>query len=216
MRVERCPVGPFDNNLYLLTAPASRDVVVVDPCGDDGSVLDAIRARGLTVRRILLTHAHIDHVLAVKAYREATGAPVWLHPGDRWWLERAPMQASLYDLPWNGPVEIDHWIADGEEVGLPGLEAKALYTPGHSPGSVTFATAEGLIVGDVLFAGSVGRTDLPLCDPDALVRSVRERLFAYPDATPVYPGHGPSTTIGAERRTNPFVGDAALGFRQGA
>lgn len=216
MRVERCPVGPFDNNLYLLTSPGSLDAIVVDPSGDDGTVLAEIRRRGLTVRRILLTHAHIDHILAVKAYRDATGAPVWLNAGDRWWLERAPVQASLYEIPWNGDIEIDHWIAEGEEVGLPGLEAKALHTPGHSPGSMTFATAEGLIVGDVLFAGSIGRTDLPLCDPDALVRSVRERLFAYPDATPVYPGHGPATTIGAERRTNPFVGDAALGFRQGA
>jgi len=216
VRVERCTVGPFDNNLYLLSAPGSRDAIVVDPCGDDGTILETIRGRGLTVRRILLTHAHIDHILAVKAYQEATGAPVWLHTGDRWWLERAPVQASLYELPWNGAFEVDHWIADGEEAGLPGLEAKVLHTPGHSPGSVTFATPEGLIVGDVLFAGSVGRTDFPLCDPEALVRSVRERLFAYPDATPVYPGHGPSTTIGAERRTNPFVGDAALGFRQGA
>jgi len=216
VRVERCPVGPFENNLYLLTSPGSRDVIVVDPCGDDGSVLAEIRRRGLSVRRILLTHAHIDHILAVKAYKDATAAPVWLNAGDRWWLERAPVQASTFELPWDGAFEVDHWITEGEEVGLPGLEARALHTPGHSPGSMTFATAEGLIVGDVLFAGSVGRTDLPLCDPDALVRSVRERLFAYPDATPVYPGHGPATTIGAERRTNPFVGDSALGFRQGA
>jgi glyoxylase-like metal-dependent hydrolase (beta-lactamase superfamily II) len=216
VRVERCPVGPFDNNLYLLTSPGSLDAIVVDPCGDDGTVLAEILRRGLSIRRILLTHAHIDHILAVKAYREATGAPVWLHAGDRWWLERAPVQASLYQIPWDGPFDVDHWITEGEEVGLPGIEAKALHTPGHSPGSMTFATAEGLIVGDVLFAGSIGRSDLPLCDPDALVRSVRERLFAFPDDTHVYPGHGPATTIGAERRTNPFVGDAALGSRQGA
>jgi glyoxylase-like metal-dependent hydrolase (beta-lactamase superfamily II) len=216
VRVERCPVGPFDNNLYLLTSPGSLDAIVVDPCGDDGTVLAEIRRRGLSIRRILLTHAHIDHILAVKAYRGATGAPVWLHAGDRWWLERAPVQASLYQIPWDGPFDVDHWITEGEEVGLPGIEAKALHTPGHSPGSMTFATAEGLIVGDVLFAGSIGRSDLPLCDPDALVRSVREHLFAFPDDTHVYPGHGPATTIGAERRTNPFVGDAALGSRQGA
>ncbi len=214
MRVERHSVGPFDNNLYVLSTPGSTDAIVVDPCGDDGTVLDELRRRGLTVRRILLTHAHIDHILAVKAYRDATGAPVWLHPGDRWWLERAPAQAMAFQLPWNGGFEVDHWIAEGEDVGLPGIEAKAIETPGHSPGSMTFVTPEGLIAGDVLFAGSVGRTDLPLCDPEALVRSVRERLFAYPDATPVHPGHGPATTIGAERRSNPFVGDAAFGHRQ--
>ena len=214
MRVERRPVGPFDNNLYILSTPGSPDAIVVDPCGDDGTALREIERRGLKLRRILLTHGHIDHILAVKAYRDATGAPVWMHPGDRWWLERAPVQAATFELPWNGAFEVDHWITGGEEVGLPGIEVRALETPGHSPGSVTFVTSEGLISGDVLFAGSVGRTDLPLCDPEALVRSVRECLFAYPDATPVYPGHGPATTIGAERRSNPFVGDVALGHRQ--
>lgn len=216
MRVERCPVGPFDNNLYLLTSDDSKDVIVVDPSGDDGTVLADIHRRGLVVRRILLTHAHIDHILAVKSYRDATGAPVWMHAADKWWLDRAPIQASLYQIPWNGPVVVDHWIEEGEEVGLPGIPVKALQTPGHSEGSLTFATPAGLVSGDVLFAGSVGRTDFPGCDPDKLVRSIRERLFSFPDDTPVHPGHGPGTTIGAERRTNPFVGDAALGFRQGA
>lgn len=216
MRVERHSVGPFDNNLYVLTTPGSKDAIVVDPSGDDGTVLENLRSRGLTVKRILLTHAHVDHILAVRRYRDATGAPVWAHPGDRWWLERGAAQAGLYGLPWDGPIEVDHWIADGEDVGLPEVTVRALETPGHSPGSVTFATEEGLVSGDVLFAGSIGRTDIPLCDPDALVRSVRQRLFAYPDATPVFPGHGPPTTIGTERRSNPFVGDAAMRDRRSA
>lgn len=216
MRVERHAVGPFDNNLYVLNTPGSKDVIVVDPSGDDGTVLDRLRSRGLAVKRILLTHAHVDHILAVKRYRDSTGASVWAHPGDRWWLERGPAQAGFYGLPWDGPIDVDHWISEAEEVGLPGIEARALETPGHSPGSVTFATEAGLVSGDVLFAGSVGRTDLPHCDHDALVRSVRERLFTFPDATPVFPGHGPPTTIGAERRTNPFVGDAAARNRRSA
>lgn len=210
MRVERFSVGPFDNNLYLLTQAGSRDAIVVDPSGDDGTVLEEIRRRGLTVKRILLTHAHIDHILAVKPYRDATGAPVWLHPADRAWYERGATQAGFYGIPWPGDAPVDHWMADGESVGLPGMDVKAILTPGHSPGSMTFATSEGLVSGDVLFAGSIGRFDLPMCDEEELFRSIRERLFAYPDATPVHPGHGPATTIGAERRHNPFVGASAL------
>jgi hydroxyacylglutathione hydrolase len=210
VRVERIPVGPFDNNLYLLTLAGSRDCIVVDPSGDDGTVLDTIRRRGLTVKRILLTHAHLDHILAVKSYRDATGAPVWLHAADRSWYERGATQAAFYGLAWPGDAPVDHWMSDGESVGLPGMDVKALHTPGHSPGSMTFATSEGLISGDVLFAGSIGRTDLPLCDEGALHRSIRETLFAYPDSTPVFPGHGPATTIGEERRHNPFVGEAAI------
>ena len=210
MRVERFPVGPFDNNLYLLSAPPSADAIVIDPCGDDGSTLETIRARGLTVKRILLTHAHIDHIIAVKPYQDATGAPVWLHAGDRPWFERGRLQAEFYGIPWPGDGDVGHWMEAGESVGLPGMEVTTLHTPGHSPGSVTFATPEGLVSGDVLFAGSIGRTDLPFCDEAALYRSIRETLFAYPDATRVHPGHGPPTTIGEERRHNPFVGEAAL------
>jgi glyoxylase-like metal-dependent hydrolase (beta-lactamase superfamily II) len=210
VRVERFPVGPFDNNLYLLTAPGSPEAIVVDPSGDDGAVLDTIRGRGLTVARILLTHAHIDHILAVKPYQDATGAPVWLHSGDRAWFERGRVQADLYGIPWPGDGVIGHWIEAGESVGLPHMDVKAIHTPGHSPGSVTFVTPEGLVAGDVLFAGGIGRTDLPMCDEAALFRSIRETLFAFPPATAVYPGHGPPTTIGEERRHNPFVGEAAL------
>jgi hydroxyacylglutathione hydrolase len=209
VRVERFPVGPFDNNLYLLTVPASRDAIVVDPSGDDGAVLEEIRSRGLTVKRILLTHAHLDHILAVKPYQDATGAPVWLHPGDRPWFERGRMQAEFYGLAWPGDGIVNHWIADRESVGLAGLDIQAIHTPGHSAGSVTFATPVGLIAGDLLFAGGIGRSDLPMCDEAALYRSIREVLFAYPDETPVHPGHGPATTIGEERRSNPFVGESA-------
>jgi hydroxyacylglutathione hydrolase len=213
VRVERFAVGPADNNLYLLTQAGSRDAVIVDPSGDDGSVLEEVRRRGLVVRRILLTHAHFDHILSVKPYRDATGAPVWLHPGDRPWYERGALQAERFGVPWPGDAPVDHWIAAGEEAGLPGMDVKAVATPGHSPGSVTYVTAAGLLSGDVLFASGIGRTDLPMCDEAALYHSIRETLFAFPDETAVYPGHGPTTTIGQERRHNPFVGDAVLGRR---
>jgi hydroxyacylglutathione hydrolase len=210
MRVERFNVGPFDNNLYLLTSTGSKDAIVVDPSMESGHVLEAIRSRGLNLRRILLTHAHIDHVVMVRAFHEATGAPVWLHADDKLLYERAGDQAAAMGLAWPGSVSVSHWMSDGEDVGIPGIDARALHTPGHSPGSITFATPEGLIVGDVLFSGGVGRTDLPGGSGDVLLRTIRERLFVYPPETNVYPGHGALTTIGREMASNPFVGVHAL------
>ena len=210
MRVERFQVGPLDNNLYLLTTTGSRDAVVVDPSLESANVLDVIRTRGLAVKRILLTHAHIDHILMVQPFQAATGAPVWLHADDRPLYERGKEQAASMGLTWPGTAPIARWIADGEDVGIPGIDIRAMHTPGHSPGSVTFATPEGLIAGDVLFRESIGRTDLPGGDWDTLARTIREKLFVHPGETTVYPGHGPVTTIGHEMASNPFVGARAL------
>ena len=210
MRVERFNVGPFDNNLYLLTSTGSKDAIVVDPSMESGHVLETISMRGLEVRRILLTHAHVDHVVMVRAFHEATGAPVWLHADDKLLYDRASDQAAAMGLAWPGSVPVSHWMKDGEDVGIPGIDARALHTPGHSPGSITFATPEGLVVGDVLFNGGVGRTDLPGGSGDVLLRTIRERLFVYPPETNVYPGHGALTTIGREMASNPFVGAHAL------
>jgi hydroxyacylglutathione hydrolase len=210
VRVERFQVGPLDNNLYLLTTTGSRDAVVVDPSLESEAVLEAIRTRGLAVKRILLTHAHIDHIQMVHPFHAATGAPVWLHADDRAYYERGKEQAASMGLAWPGSAPIAHWITDGEDVGIPGIEIRAMHTPGHSKGSVTFATPEGLISGDVLFRDSIGRTDLPGGDFDTLVRTIREKLFVHPADTTVYPGHGPVTTIGHEMESNPFVGARAL------
>jgi hydroxyacylglutathione hydrolase len=210
VRVERFSVGPLDNNLYLLTIPGASDAIVVDPSIESEEVLAEIARRALRVRRILLTHAHIDHILMVKRFHEALGAPVWLHQDDRPLYDRGAEQAASIGFGWPGSAPIAHAIADGEEVGIPGMEIRAIHTPGHSPGSVTFVTGEGLIAGDVLFRGSVGRTDLPGGDWAVLVRSIRDHLFQFPSDTRVLPGHGPETTIGFEIRTNPFVGEPAL------
>jgi hydroxyacylglutathione hydrolase len=210
MRIERFPVGPLDNNLYVLTADQGSDAIVVDPSLDSAHVLPLLQSRGLTVRRILLTHAHVDHILMVKPFQDATGAPVWLHEGDRMLYELGSRQAEGMGLPWPGTAPIDHWVREGEDAGLPGIEVTAIHTPGHSPGSVTYVTPAGLVAGDVLFCESVGRVDLPGGDWDTLVRSIRGRLFGYPPETSVYPGHGPVTTIGHEMKVNPFVGAPAF------
>ncbi len=209
MRVEQFSVGPLDNNLYLLTAGETKEAIVIDPSIDSEAVLAEISRRGLDVKRILLTHAHIDHILMVKRFHEATGAPVWLHGEDRPLYDRGADQAAAFGMPWPGSAPLAHAIEDGEEAGIEGIPIRAVHTPGHSPGSVSFITSEGIIGGDVLFKGSVGRTDLPGGDWAVLVRSIRERLFRYPRETRVFPGHGPETTIGLELRTNPFVGEPA-------
>lgn len=209
MRIERFPVGPLDNNLYLLTPDRGTEAIVVDPSLESEAVLRTIRERGLVVKRILLTHAHIDHILMARPFRDETGAPLWLHEGDRTLYELGPIQAEQMGLAWPGTAPIDHWMADGEDAGLPGIDVKAIHTPGHSPGSVTFVTPEGLVSGDVLFRESVGRVDLPGGDWETLVRSIRGRLFPFPKGTTVYPGHGPPTTIGHEMKVNPFVGASA-------
>jgi len=210
VRVERFQVGPLENNLYLLTTPGGHDAIVVDPSIESEDVLRQIEARGLRIQRILLTHAHIDHILMVKPFHDRTGAPVWLNAEDRFLYDRGLDQADQMGMIWPGTAPIAHWITDGEEVGIPGIAVRAIRTPGHSPGSVTFVTEEGLIAGDVLFRGSVGRTDLPGGDWATLVKSIRELVFAHPPETVVFPGHGPVTTVGDEMKTNPFVGQSAF------
>jgi len=210
VRVERFQVGPLENNLYLLTTPGGHDAIVVDPSIESEDVLRQIEARGLRIQRILLTHAHIDHILMVKPFHDRTGAPIWLNAEDRFLYDRGLDQADQMGMIWPGTAPIAHWITDGEEVGIPGIAVRAVRTPGHSPGSVTFVTEEGLIAGDVLFRGSVGRTDLPGGDWATLVKSIRELVFAHPAETVVFPGHGPVTTVGDEMKTNPFVGQSAF------
>ena len=143
-------------------------------------------------------HCHIDFEFSAK---ERKREPEFL------WLPKA----EAMGMRWPGGAPVAHWIEDGEEVGIAGIDVRAIHTPGHSPGSVTFVTSDGLIVGDVLFRDSVGRTDLPGGDWETLVRSIRERLFVFPGPTRVCPGHGPETTIGREAASNPFVGASALG-----
>jgi glyoxylase-like metal-dependent hydrolase (beta-lactamase superfamily II) len=208
--LERFQVGPLENNLYLLTRDGTKDAIVIDPSLGSEDVLATIQRRGLTVKRILLTHAHADHIILAKRFHDATGAPVCLHDGDRPLYDRGAEQAAAFGMPWYGAPPIDHSIQDGEEVGLEGIPIRAIHTPGHSPGSVTFVVNEGLIVGDVLFKGSVGRTDFPGGDWPLLARTIRERLFTFPPDTRVLPGHGQETSIGLELRTNPFVGEPAL------
>jgi glyoxylase-like metal-dependent hydrolase (beta-lactamase superfamily II) len=200
--------GPFAENSYFLFDAGSREAVAIDPGAEPERLLEVIREQRLKVRRILCTHAHIDHVAAVPEVKAATGAPWYLHAADRFLLDGLAEQAAYFGLRAPGVPPPDGGLAEGDVIHLgPGeVPIRVFETPGHSPGSVSLAVGGAVVFGgDVLFAGSIGRTDLPGGDHETLLRSIRERLLVLPDATTIYPGHGPPTTIGRERRTNPFL-----------
>lgn len=202
-------VGPFGNNIYLVTDPATQETAVIDVGFEPDRVIERVRRDGLNVRWLLATHAHYDHVAAMLPVQQAVGGRFALHPADRPLLEAVAFQGSMFGLPAVPVPEIEHELADGMSVPLGDQALEVLWTPGHAPGHVTFRHGETLWSGDVLFAGSVGRTDLPGASWPVLEKSIRERLFPLGDQVRVLPGHGPATTIGEERRSNPFVGEAA-------
>jgi len=207
MRVEIIPVGPFVMNAYLLVDETSRSAALIDPGDEADRILEAVRRLEADPRMILATHGHLDHVAGIREIKERTGLPLYLHPDDRFLIDRLPEHAVLFGLPPVAPPEVDHDLADGDVLSVGDLRIEVLHTPGHSPGSVSFHLPDEKILfcGDVLFQGSIGRTDLPGGSFDVLLRSIHERLFPLGDDVTVYPGHGPTTTIGHERRTNPFL-----------
>ena len=196
--------GPLQENAYLIVDRDSRDAAIVDP-GDDGDRLIAgVEQGNARLRAIWLTHAHFDHVGAVKALRERFDVPVYLHEADVPMFEAGPFQAASYGLPFEGDEVPAERFFEGQGLSLGGLSFTVMHTPGHSPGHVTVHGHGVALVGDCLFAGSIGRTDLPFGNTAELGRSLR-RIVALPPETRVLPGHGPATTVGEERRLNPYI-----------
>ena len=197
-------VGPLAVNAYVVWHPETGKAVVVDP-GDDGEViLGEVAARGLTVEKILLTHGHFDHVGAVALLRGRTGAPVHLHPDDAARMKTARRQGLMFGLSVPDPPDPDVLVGEGDLVGFAGHSFRVVHTPGHTPGCVSYIAGGMAFVGDLIFAGSIGRTDLPGGSHERLLSSVREKIFTLPDETVLFPGHGPATTVGTEKRSNPF------------
>lgn len=210
MIVKTFPVGLLQCNCTVLGDPETRDALVIDPGDDIARVLAALREDGLTCRAILNTHTHIDHVGANQALKEATGARLMLHEADLPLYDHLDVQAAMLGgvLPAPRRADVDEHITQGDRVKAGGLVAEVLHTPGHTPGSLCFhlqGDAPLLLSGDTLFAGSIGRTDLWGGDYDQEIASIRSRLLGLDDRTRVIPGHGPETTIGLERRRNPFL-----------
>jgi glyoxylase-like metal-dependent hydrolase (beta-lactamase superfamily II) len=210
--VRSAVVGPFAENTLLVADTESKEALLVDPGGDLPRALALLEPEGFRVTRIFLTHGHIDHVAGCAEARARLGVPCQIHGEDCEWLERLPEQARVFGFAGAGEApQIDHLHGEGETVSLGKHAGRILHTPGHSAGSccLHFDEARTLIVGDTLFAGSVGRTDLPGGDFDQLAASIREKLFPLGNDVRFFPGHGPAGKLGDERRSNPFVGDAA-------
>lgn len=199
-------VGPLQTNCYLVSCEETREALVVDPGGDAQRILRAVKDGGLAVRLIVDTHAHFDHVAGNQAIHQATGAPIAIHRLD---AQDLTQPVSLFGLSFGGPASppADRLLEDGEEIAVGQERLQVLLTPGHTPGGISLydASAPLVLSGDALFCQGIGRTDLPGGDFQVLMASIRTRLLTMPDETIVYPGHGPATTIGEERASNPFV-----------
>jgi hydroxyacylglutathione hydrolase len=207
MIIETFPVGPLQCNCTILGDEQAGDSIVIDPGDEVGRIHRRLTELGLKVKQILITHAHIDHVGGALKLKRLTGAPILLNESDLPLLEMMDEQAGWVGVATPETALPDDTLTDGLRVGLESFPAEVLHTPGHTQGSVClhFAPLKLLIAGDTLFAGSIGRTDLPGGNFGQIIDSIETRLLALPDETKVLPGHGPYTTIGAERRRNPFL-----------
>jgi len=209
MHVQTFPVGPFQCNCSILGDEASGTAILVDPGDEAPRIAAAVAAAGLTVTQIVHTHAHVDHIGGTAAVQRLVGGRTWLHAGDRFLAEGFAMQCAPFGLPVPEEPSIDAWLEEGTRFELGSARLETLHTPGHTPGSCSFVIeADGrqiVFAGDTLFAGSIGRTDLWGGDTATILRSLRGKLLALDDEAEVVCGHGPGTTIGRERRANPFL-----------
>jgi hydroxyacylglutathione hydrolase len=207
MILESFPVGPLQCNCTLLGDEASGEAIVIDPGEEVSRIHKLITSRGLKLKQILITHAHIDHVGGALQLKRLTGAPIYLNENDLPLLAMMGEQAAWLGVPTPETAPPDEGLADGRQVGLAAFPANVIHTPGHTQGSIClhFAPLKMVIAGDTLFAGSIGRTDLPGGNSGQIIDSIHSRLLNLPDETRVIPGHGPSTAIGRERRTNSFL-----------
>lgn len=215
LRVESVCLGPFETNAYLITAEGTVDCALVDaPKGAAGNLLEEIKSRGLRLTRLLLTHGHWDHMCDAAAIKAATGCEVLAHRDDQLLVEEIERVRARYQamIPWldDGDFrgcKVDRWLAEGDRVELLGRQLEVRHVPGHCPGSLLFHSPDDKVafVGDAIFRGSVGRTDLPGGDWATLLLSIRERIYTLPPETHLLPGHGDPTTVGEEMRTNPYA-----------
>ena len=221
---EILPVGMLQCNCSIIGDPETREALVVDPGDEAARILEVLAKHALTVKAIVSTHAHIDHVGGLRKIQEATGAPVLMHGDDMELYSHLDAQAAWIGMRPPDPVSVDQLLREGDTLRWGRFQANVLHTPGHTRGSISLYLAAGnnddaaaqpgkLLAGDTLFAGSIGRTDLPGGSLEKILRSIHQKLLALPDQTVVYPGHGRITTIGQERATNPFL-DLAHPFRR--
>ncbi|OGW40171.1 MAG: MBL fold metallo-hydrolase [Nitrospirae bacterium GWD2_57_9] len=205
MLLMRLVVGPLQVNCFIIADEKTKEAIVIDP-GDDGQdILRVIREKGLKVKYVVNTHGHFDHVGANKAVKEATGAELLIHEGDAPVMASASLQSSAFGMAPVSSPPADRYIKHGDVISAGEVSLKVLHTPGHSPGGICLLEQGLVFTGDALFAGSIGRSDLPGGDLMTLLRSIKTNLMSLPDDTKVFSGHGPASTIGDERQENPFL-----------
>ena len=208
LRYQTIPVTPFQQNCSLVWCDATMKGAVIDPGGELERILEAAKAQGVTLEQIWLTHAHIDHAGGTGELARRLELPIiGPHTGDQFWIDGLPQQSAMFGFPAAEPFTPTRWLQDGDTVTLGQETVSVRHCPGHTPGHVVFhsATAQRAFVGDVLFAGSIGRTDFPGGNHDQLIDSITQRLWPFGDETVFIPGHGPESSFGRERRSNPYV-----------
>ncbi|MEW6600912.1 MAG: MBL fold metallo-hydrolase [Nitrospirota bacterium] len=206
MILERLVVGPLEENTYIIGDETTRQAIVVDPGDESDRIIEIIKDRGLQVHSIICTHTHFDHIGAVGDIKKATGARILIHREDQQVYETAKDQAAFWGYDFNDIPQPDGYIDEGDNIQIGSVNFKVMHTPGHSPGGICLYSDGVIITGDTLFKGSVGRTDFPGGDMDALKHSFR-RLLGLPENTRIYSGHGPDSTVVIEKRTNYFVNE---------
>lgn len=208
MKATIIPVTPLEQNCTLLWCENTKKAALVDPGGDIPLLLKAVEEHGLTLEKLLITHGHLDHCSATSELAETYKLPIeGPQQEDKFWIDGLPQACRQWGFPMVKPFTPDRWLQDGDKVTVGDVELEVLHTPGHTPGHVVFYFRPGKIafVGDVLFQGSIGRTDFPRGDYQTLIRSIKEKLFPLGDDVTFVPGHGPLSTFGDERRTNPYI-----------
>jgi len=208
VKIAHLTVGAFQENCYLVSDPDTKTAVLIDPGGEGDRINRLVADAGVRLDAIWVTHGHLDHIGAIAAVKRAYDVPIFLHPADLPLYLAADRQAAAYGLPYEAPPAPDREIADGDVLQIAGLRFDVLHAPGHAPGHVVIHGHGVAFVGDCVFAGSIGRTDLPFSDGRALAESL-ERIAELPPSTVLYPGHGPRTTLARELVTNPFLNGSA-------